>query len=632
MDFFDSFLLFWLWFFMFRRLGLFVVFILMFSFLAVPSSVSGSGNGDLTDYYIYVEFFPEDNVLNGTEMVEYKNLEGEDLDSIYFHLYPNSFVDEENLSSFNSFSDEFDPGWIDIKSVRFNGDFLGEDDFSVNGTLLRIDRGLDSGDTVNLEFGFSVKIPNLVGRFGHHNGVYYLGNWYPILSVYDDGWDQDPYYEVGDPFYSDVSNYLVEFKVPSDYSVAHTGSRVSEKYVDGKSRLTIKASKVRDFALAFSDEYVSMEEEISVNGRSVKFKCFATDKTNLEESFKWGKRTLRFYSNVFGVYPYDQFTIAETMISGGMEYPQLVFVGPRFIWTNPYVTIHETAHQWWYGVVGNDEVEDPWLDESLAEYSTSLFYRNSSEFDFRGDMGGTLSELDVNDLEGVGVSIRNITWENYVDAVYKKGKLMHFAHGELIGHDNYTKILNSLYEEYKYENINSTQYIKFVNNKTSINSKEFYNSWLKKGYLDHSIENASIKKIDQEYQLNLTILNKGGIIYPKELILKGKDKSIRKNIGLKTGKLQIKSNYNVKSLKLNLKGLNSSDMNPLNDKLELEEYEYEKSNKNKSNVENNSEDTSLSQEEYRNDNQNDLIIKGLITSILILIGIYILKRRYYERK
>lgn len=209
---------------------------------------------------------------------------------------------------------------------------------------------------------------------------------------------------------------------------------------------------------------------------------------------------------------------------------------------------------------------------------------------------------------------------------------MNFAHGELIGHDNYTKILNSLYEEYKYENINSTQFIKFVNNKTSVNSQEFYNSWLKKGYLDYSIENASIKKIDQEYQLNLTISNKGGIIYPKELILKGKDKSMRKNIGLKTGKLKIKSNYNVKSLKLNLKGLNSSDMNPLNDKLELEEYKYEKSNKNKSNVENNSEDTSLSQEEYRNDNQNDLIIKGLITSILILIGIYILKRRYNERK
>lgn len=39
-----------------------------------------------------------------------------------------------------------------------------------------------------------------------------------------------------------------------------------------------------------------------------------------------------------------------------------------------YVIAHETAHQWWYSAVGNDEISEPWLDEALTEYSTIVYF------------------------------------------------------------------------------------------------------------------------------------------------------------------------------------------------------------------------------------------------------------------
>ena len=63
-----------------------------------------------------------------------------------------------------------------------------------------------------------------------------------------------------------------------------------------------------------------------------------------------------------------------------MEYPHLVQIDETFYRTwelYPYlemITVHETAHQWFYGLVGNDEVDEPWLDEALTEYMTMRYY------------------------------------------------------------------------------------------------------------------------------------------------------------------------------------------------------------------------------------------------------------------
>ncbi len=39
------------------------------------------------------------------------------------------------------------------------------------------------------------------------------------------------------------------------------------------------------------------------------------------------------------------------------------------------IIAHEAGHQWWYAQVGSDQVAQPWLDESLTEFSTRMYYR-----------------------------------------------------------------------------------------------------------------------------------------------------------------------------------------------------------------------------------------------------------------
>lgn len=64
----------------------------------------------------------------------------------------------------------------------------------------------------------------------------------------------------------------------------------------------------------------------------------------------------------------------------GMEYPQAIFLGvelyTRFRENLEVLTVHEMAHQWWYNIVHNDPVREPWLDEALAEFSVMIYMEN----------------------------------------------------------------------------------------------------------------------------------------------------------------------------------------------------------------------------------------------------------------
>jgi aminopeptidase N len=58
-----------------------------------------------------------------------------------------------------------------------------------------------------------------------------------------------------------------------------------------------------------------------------------------------------------------------------MEYPQLVMEVP-----STFVTAHELGHQWWFGIVGDDEYNDPWLDEAFASYATDLYFGDHGSY------------------------------------------------------------------------------------------------------------------------------------------------------------------------------------------------------------------------------------------------------------
>ncbi len=90
--------------------------------------------------------------------------------------------------------------------------------------------------------------------------------------------------------------------------------------------------------------------------------------------------SLEDFGRRFGAYPWPTFTLAITPeLGGGIEYPTHVMQGPGTLG----VTSHEVGHQWFYGLVGNDQGRDPWLDEGLASWAEARFEGRLERFKAR---------------------------------------------------------------------------------------------------------------------------------------------------------------------------------------------------------------------------------------------------------
>lgn len=316
--------------------------------------------------------------LTGELILEVNKSEDKDL---YFCLYPNAFKDEENIEN-TSFDREkaypagFDSGYTDVLNVECNGKKCK---FSVeeNGQILKAETN-KSGKR-KIKISFSEKLPHSPARFGYGENTYNYGNWYPVLCPNINGETvKNTYTAKGDPFCSETADYSVSVTAPATMRIASTGKIISRDETDPfKHKWNIQAENVRDFAFAVSENYKLISRK---TGDTVVYSYYYGDEKYAQKALESAVSAIECYSSLFGKYPYDTFSVAQTdFYMGGMEYPNLVFINGELYCeekeeTLEEVTVHETAHQWWYGIVGNDEKKEPWLDEGLTQYSVALYF------------------------------------------------------------------------------------------------------------------------------------------------------------------------------------------------------------------------------------------------------------------
>jgi len=99
----------------------------------------------------------------------------------------------------------------------------------------------------------------------------------------------------------------------------------------------------------------------------------ASESTYLPTYLNAAARALTTFSQRYGAYPWPTYTVVveADRLTLGDEYPTLVFISTDF---GANVVTHETAHQWFYSLVGDNQARDPWLDETLAEWATARFF------------------------------------------------------------------------------------------------------------------------------------------------------------------------------------------------------------------------------------------------------------------
>lgn len=337
-------------------------------------------------YEITAEYAPENATLAGTTKITFENCGDNEISVLKFQLYPNAYRKDalyrpvsktyENAAYYKGES----YGEMVISSVNGakNWEVMGEDE---NILYAYLERSLYPGDKVVLDIGFLLKLANVNHRTGITENTVNLGNFFPILcGEKDGGFYETAYYSDGDPFLSECAEYKITLTAPKEYVVAATGETVSERTLESKKEYVFEAENVRDFAMVLSDKFRVLETQ---SGETT-VAYYYYDDNGAQETLDTAAEAFAYFEKNFGDYPYGRYSLVQTgFCMGGMEYPCLSMVSDEITGeTKTRTVVHETAHQWWYGVVGSDQIENAWQDEGLTEYSTILFFEAYEKYGF----------------------------------------------------------------------------------------------------------------------------------------------------------------------------------------------------------------------------------------------------------
>jgi len=214
------------------------------------------------------------------------------------------------------------------------------------------------------------------------------GYWYPVLAPYvaaatrgGGRWLITPYHPVGDPIVYETADYEVTVRAPTSHQVIAAGLTDAQQGV-----WRFRLDRARGFAFAVSDRL--MASQADVQGISVRVYHLPEHDVAAQAALRGVQEALPLFVQAYGPYPYAELLIVEAVQFGGMEYSALMtFSRDWFAAYQPpssdagfgadllvRFVVHELGHQWWYGVVGNDQAHEPWLDEGLARYGEVFYY------------------------------------------------------------------------------------------------------------------------------------------------------------------------------------------------------------------------------------------------------------------
>jgi len=481
-----------------KKFLLLLILPLVFIITGCQANIVEKTSKDLNTYNIDI-VYNEDHTLTCKQTFNYTNRTETTLENLMFHLYPRSFRQGASTSVVSS---------LNYDKCYYNGNSYGDieiTELKVNNEDTEIQITGNDEDIANVEFTtplapdgnadiyfeFKVTIPNINHRFGYGDDTINIANFYPVVCVYENGeFAIDSYHYNGDPFYSEVSNYNVNFTTPSNYVVATTGNVTSTTDSETTKTYSINALAVRDFAIVQSDKFNIVSDKI--NKTTVNYYYYKNQYPN--EAIKASIDSVRTFNELFGEYPYETLNVVEAdFVHGGMEYPNLVLISDAVDVQSDFINVivHEIAHQWWYGLVGVNETKDAWIDEGLAEYSTALFFDNHGEYkilynDIINDAitSYTLYVDVISSINGKINTKMNIPVNEYINEyeytymIYIKGTILFDDLSVIVGREKLIKALEKLCKQYRFKNITTDIFTESIKSYTHKNTDTFFTNYL----------------------------------------------------------------------------------------------------------------------------------------------------------
>ncbi len=340
----------------------------------------------VSEYDINVTYDSQTRTLTGVENFTYYNDTDNEISDLKFNLYGNAFRENAKYKpvsqsySSKAYYDGASYGGMSIEGVEncAGWNVGGEDENILTVTLLS---AVYPEQSVKISINYTLTLAKVNHRTGVTANTVNLGNFYPVLCAYTtEGFAECNYYACGDPFLSECADYKVTLTMPAGYSAAASGKTVSETSTSDCKKCTYTLSGARDFALVLSDKFKTVTQ--SVNGVDVSYYYYAD--VNPQASLTAACESLDYFGKTFGKYVYSTLSVVQTgFCYGGMEYPALTMISDELTTDgNIYTIVHENAHQWWYAMVGSDQLNCAWQDEGLAEYSSLMFFESHPSYSF----------------------------------------------------------------------------------------------------------------------------------------------------------------------------------------------------------------------------------------------------------
>jgi len=324
-----------------------------------------------------------------------------------------------------------------------------------------------------------------IKRFGITGRVLLAPTFYPLIPRLVDGlWQTLPAPPGGDSINSDSAFYVWRVTAPADQVIVGSGSVVSATTTGKTQTQTIVTGPMRDLALAVGPLRLTSRTADGVTLNAYVVSEYAARASSILDAAAGQLRTLE---ALVGPYPFAELDlVGATGGFGGIEYPGEVFINVGWDGEFERTTVHEVGHQWFYGLIGDDQLLQPWLDEAATSYTEVLYAEKTSGAaaarDVLSKFQNELRDSSTQPELPIGLGLADYPTElEYGVIVYDKGALFFDALRRQVGDKTFFAFLHAYYERYHYGFASSKDFQAAAETACACNLSALFDLWVYKG-------------------------------------------------------------------------------------------------------------------------------------------------------
>lgn len=441
--------------------------------------------GISTCYQLWLNLLSGQQEFEGEARITYTNNSSEPQSDLVFRLYPNA--------------PRVYDGNLEVTSARVDDELVNPEVFLSDrtGLRLKLNQILNPGDTVMVQLEFQGQLNDSLESSNRAYGIYNYSqdveaatyaNWYPILAEWEHGeWQAQPVLGVGDAVVSEAALYIVKVSASQELQIVTSGMEVKRTSNDSMIEYTFASGPVRDFIVISGKNFILTKSE--AGGILVTHWGLPGGEGRSAEALQAAVDAIGLFSKQIGQYPYRELDVVSVPLNlaSGVEYPGLFLMRDDLYLPNseqPFllslIVAHESAHQWWYALVGNDVLEHPWQDEALTTF-TSLLYLEKFQSRVYSETVEYFTQIsdDLGQDASIGRSANSFITEPelYSPIVYSRGAIFFVELRRKIGDDDFFEALRNYFEQNLYQHASPNDLLMEFSKACECELDEFFDYW-----------------------------------------------------------------------------------------------------------------------------------------------------------